>query len=51
MANDETLIAKGHDYVSLFVVLKRKKTICVTEGKGSAIVAAFNKDFEAHGGK
>ena len=47
---DETSIAKGHDYVSLFVDLKRKKTIFVTEGKGSATVAAFKKDFEAHGG-
>ena len=48
---DETSIAKGHDYVSLFVDLKRKKTIFVTEGKGSATVAAFKQDFEAHGGK
>ena len=48
---DETSIAKGHDYVSLFVDLKRKKTIFVTEGKGCATVAAFKKDFEAHGGK
>ena len=47
---DETSIAKGHDYVSLFVDLKRKKTICVTEGKGRATVAAFKKDFEAHSG-
>ena len=38
---DETSIAKGHDYVSLFVDLKRKKTIFVTEGKGSATVSAF----------
>ena len=47
---DETSIAKGHDYVSLFVDLKKKKTMFVTEGKGSATVAAFKHDLEAHGG-
>ena len=48
---DETSIAKGHDYVSLFVDLQQKKTIFVTEGKGSATVAEFKKDFEAHHGQ
>lgn len=48
---DETSIAKGHDYVSLFVDLKKKKTIFVAEGKGSATVAAFKSDFESHKGK
>ena len=47
---DETSIAKGHDYVSLFVDLKKKKTMFVAEGKGSSTVAAFKADFEAHGG-
>ena len=48
---DETSIAKGHDYVSLFVDLKKKKTMFVTAGKGSATIEAFKKDFEEHGGK
>lgn len=48
---DETSIAKGHDYITLFVDLKKKRTLFVTEGKGSATVAAFKNDFEAHGGE
>jgi transposase len=48
---DETSIAKGHAYVSLFVDLKRKKTIFVAEGKGSSTVTAFKNDFEAHAGQ
>ena len=47
---DETSIAKGHDYVSLFVDLEKKKTMFVTEGKDSSTIAAFKKDFELHGG-
>ena len=46
---DETSIAKGHDYVSLFVDLEKKKTMFVTEGKDSSTIAAFKKDFELHG--
>jgi transposase len=48
---DETSIAKGHDYITLFVDLKKKRTLFVTEGKGSATVTAFKKDFEAHAGE
>lgn len=47
---DETSIAKGHDYISLFVDLKRKKTIFVTEGKDHGTVNAFKADFERHNG-
>jgi len=47
---DETSKAKGHDYVSLFVDLVKKRTIFVAEGKGSETMAAFAKDFkERHG--
>jgi len=48
---DETSIAKGHEYVSLFVDLDTKETMFVTEGKDSATVKAFKEDFEAHGGE
>jgi len=35
---DETSIAKGHEYISLFVDLKRKKAIFVADGKDSTTV-------------
>jgi transposase len=47
---DETSIAKGHDYITMFVDLEEKRTIFVTEGKGNKTVAAFKKDFELHQG-
>lgn len=47
---DETSIAKGHDYVSLFVDLDKKKTIFVAEGKDSATVKAFAEDLVKHQG-
>jgi transposase len=47
---DETSIAKGHDYVSLFVDLEKKKTLFVAEGKDSATVKAFAEDLEKHQG-
>ena len=47
---DETSKTKGHDYVSLFVDLKKRRTIFVAEGKGSETVAAFAEDFKAHKG-
>jgi transposase len=47
---DETSKSKGHDYVSLFVDLAKKRTVFVTEGKGSETMTAFVKDFkERHG--
>ena len=42
---DETSKAKGHDYVSLFVDLEKRRTIFVAEGKGSETMAAFAGDF------
>jgi transposase len=47
---DETSKAKGHDYVSLFVDLAKKRTIFVAEGKGSETMTAFVKDFEERHG-
>lgn len=47
---DETSIAKGHDYVSLFVDLDKRKTIFVAEGKDSATVKAFAEDLAKHQG-
>ena len=47
---DETSIAKGHEYISMFVDLARRATIFVTSGKDHNTVVAFKKDFEVHGG-
>ena len=48
---DETAARRGHDYVSLFVDLDEKKTIFVTEGRGSETVGAFARDLQQHQGK
>ncbi len=45
---DETSIARGHQYISLFVDLHKKKTIFVTEGKDSGTVADFAIDLKEH---
>jgi transposase len=47
---DETSKAKGHDYVSLFVDLKERRTIYVAAGKGSETITEFKHDFTEHGG-
>ncbi|MCX5970595.1 MAG: transposase [Coprothermobacterota bacterium] len=47
---DETSKAKGHDYVSLFVDLGKKRTLFVAEGKGSQTMAAFAEDLQVHHG-
>jgi transposase len=38
---DETSIAKGHDYITLFVDLLEKRTVHISDGKGSATVVEF----------
>jgi len=47
---DETAIRRGHDYVSLFVDLKGKRTIYATEGRGQDTVAGFATDLTEHNG-
>ena len=48
---DETSAAKGHDYITLFVDLEEKKTVFVTDGKGSETVKEFVADLQEHNGK
>jgi len=48
---DETSIAKGHDYLTLFVDLINRRTIHIAEGKSNATVVSFKQDFELHGGE
>jgi transposase len=47
---DETSIARGHKYISLFVDLHKKKTIFITTGKDSQTVADFSLDLIQHNG-
>jgi transposase len=48
---DETSIARGHHYITLFVDLLKRRTIHVAEGKGADTVKAFVEDLVQHGGK
>lgn len=47
---DETSKKKHHDYITLFVDMKKRKTFFITEGKSSETVKDFKEDLEAHGG-
>lgn len=47
---DETSIAKGHDYITLFVDLIKKQTISITRGKDSNTVKYLASDLSAHNG-
>jgi len=51
IGTDETSRKKGHNYISLFVDLDKKKTIFITEGKDHSTVIKFVEDLEKHGGK
>lgn len=50
IAADETSARRGHDYISLFVDITRRKVVFVTDGKDAATVAAFAAFLEEHGG-
>ena len=41
---DETAVLRGHKYVSLFVDLKERKTVFVTEGKDQTVMETFSKE-------
>jgi transposase len=47
---DETSLAKGHNYISMFVDLSKRQTIFVAEGKGSDTVCQFKSDLHTHKG-
>ena len=47
---DETSVKKGHDYVSFFFDLDKKKLLFGTEGKDNETVKAFVADLKIHGG-
>jgi len=50
IAADETSAKRGHDYVSLFVDLAKRRVIHVAEGKKAEAVDAFARKLAAHGG-
>jgi transposase len=50
IAADETSARRGHDYISLFVDMARRKVVFVAEGKDAATVTAFKQFLESHGG-
>ncbi len=48
---DETSVAKGHEYITLFVDVERRKTLHIAEGKDAATVKEFAESLAQHGGK
>jgi transposase len=50
IAADETSARRGHDYISLFIDMARRKVVYVSEGKDAATVKEFAEFLEAHGG-
>ncbi|MFP7199341.1 ISL3 family transposase [Lysinibacillus halotolerans] len=47
---DETSRKKGHEYVSIFMDLDKRKVISVTEGKDQHTLKGFKHDLMVHGG-
>lgn len=48
---DETSKRKGHDYITLFVDILKKRTIFIAEGKDHETVEAFVDDLQTHNGQ
>ncbi len=47
---DETSAKKGHNYISLFVDLNKRRTIFIADGKDKETVTAFKEDLIKHNG-
>ncbi len=47
---DETSARRGHDYVSIFMDLDKRRVMFATPGKDADVVRAFAEDLTAHGG-
>ena len=47
---DETSVAKGHDYITLFVDIEKRKTLHISDGKDSKTVEDFTEVLEASDG-
>lgn len=51
VAIDETSARRGHDYVTLFADMARRKVVHVADGKDAAAIGAFVGFLESHGGE
>ena len=47
---DETASKRGHNYVSVFVDMARRKVLYATAGKDASTLERFKADLEEHGG-
>ena len=47
---DETAAKRGHDYISLFVDICRRRVVYVTEGRGADTVGQFADHVDTHNG-
>lgn len=50
IAIDETSCRKGHDYITLFVDMAKRRVIFVTQGKDAATIETFAEDLCKHNG-
>lgn len=50
IAADETSARRGHDYISLFVDMAKRKVVYVADGKDAGTVTQFADFLETHGG-
>lgn len=50
VAIDETAARRGHDYITLFVDIDRRRVLYLADGRDAGTVAQFADDLEAHNG-
>jgi transposase len=50
IAVDETSCRKGHDYITLFVDMAKRRVVFVTKGKDAETIKAFAGDLQEHNG-
>ena len=47
---DETASKRGHNYITLFMDLTKRRLLFATEGRDSSVIGTFATDFMAHNG-
>ncbi|MEA3506242.1 MAG: transposase, partial [Elusimicrobiota bacterium] len=48
---DETSVKKGHNYITMFVDMDKRRAIDVEEGKDAEVVEKFIEELTGHGGE